>query len=94
MDEKATVRRAVRLLEAELDSELIALDVDRGACYGFNATATRVWALIEQPKRLSEIRDALLGEYEIDEETCLSDLAGLVEILAAKGLVEIEAAAA
>ncbi len=91
MREDVLVRRRPGMIEAEVDGELIGLQVDQGACYGFNATATRVWALIEQPRRLAEIRDALLGEFEVDSETCTREVAALLRELEQKGLVEIEA---
>lgn len=88
------VRRSGRLIEAEVDGELIGLEVEQGTCFGFNATATRIWALIETPKRLSELRDALLAEYDVDQETCERELVQLVRELEATGLVEVEPAAA
>ena len=35
--------RAAQLLEADLGDELMALDVEGGTCFGFNAVATGVW---------------------------------------------------
>jgi len=84
------VRRRGSLIEAELDGELIALEVEQGTCFGFNATATRIWALIDTPKRFSELRDTLLGEYEIDRSTCEQELHELLRTLEADGLVELE----
>jgi hypothetical protein len=84
------VSRRASLLEAEVDGELVALHVDNGTCYGFNGTATRVWAMIEAPKRLSEIRDALLAEFDVDEATCQAQLAELVRELEADGLVSLQ----
>jgi hypothetical protein len=94
VDEEALVRRAGRMIEAELDGELIGLEIDRGTCFGFNATATRIWALIEQPKRVREIRDVLIGEYQVDAATCTDELTALLATLERSGLVAIEAAPA
>lgn len=88
------IRRSSGLLEAEVDGELIGLEVEKGVCYGFNGTATRVWALIEEPKRFSELRDRLLAEYEIDAETCERELNALLDELEADGLVAREPLAA
>lgn len=84
------VSRRSGLIEAELDGELLGLHVDQGVCYGFNVTATRIWALIEEPKRLSELRDALLAEFEVDRETCESQLRELLAGLEADGLIAME----
>ncbi|HEY0112009.1 MAG TPA: PqqD family protein [Allosphingosinicella sp.] len=94
MTEDQIVKRRVQLLEAEVDGELVALDVDQGNCYGFNATATRVWAMLDEPKRVSELRDALLEQYEVDPETCERELIALLQDLESQGLLELERAAA
>lgn len=92
MAEDLTVKRRVGLLEAEVDGELVALNVDQGTCYGFNATATRVWGLIEEPKRISELRQSLVSEYDVDEETCDRQLRELLAELEGDGLITMEAA--
>jgi hypothetical protein len=83
------IRRREGLIQAEVDGELVALHVDNGACYGFNVTATRIWALIEQPRRFSEIRDTLVGEYDVDPATCEQELHLLLKGLEEDGLVEM-----
>lgn len=87
------VKRCAGLSEAELDGELLGLHVERGTCYGFNGTATRIWKMIAHPRRLSEIRDTLVGEYDVDPETCERDLRDLLRDLEQDGLVSIDTAA-
>lgn len=91
--EEMVVARRAGLIEAEVDGELVALHVDNGTCYGFNQTATRIWAMIEEPKRLSEIRDALTGEFDVAPETCEAELLDLLKYLEGDGLVELRPAA-
>ena len=93
MTEEYIVSRRAQLIETEVDGELVALDVDKGTCYGFNGTATRIWGLIEQPKRVSELKAALLSEFDVDPETCGRQLAQLLKELETDGLVELEPAA-
>ena len=82
------VQRCGEMIEAEVDGELVALHVDKGTCYGFNGTATRIWGMIEQPKRLSELKEELLSEFDVDPETCETQLRELLDELAADGLIE------
>jgi hypothetical protein len=87
------VSRGAELIETEVDGELVALHVDNGTCYGFNGTATRIWGLIEQPRRLSELREQLTREFDVDPELCGQQLGELLKELQADGLVEIAPAA-
>ena len=92
MGDDKMVRRTGEMIETEVDGELVALHVDNGTCYGFNGTATRIWALIEQPRRLSELKAELLREFDVDPSTCEAQLKELLDELAADGLVEIRPA--
>jgi hypothetical protein len=85
------VSRSAELIETEVDGELVALHVDNGTCYGFNGTATRIWGLIEQPRRLSDLKEQLTRDVE--PELCAQQLGELLKELQADGLVEIAPAA-
>ena len=89
MTQDFLVSRRAELIETEVDGELVALHIDNGTCYGFNGTATRIWALIEQPRRLSELRDELTREFDVDPELCERQLGELLRELQADGLVEL-----
>jgi len=82
-----TYRRTVDLMEAELGDELVALDPDAGACFGFNSVATSVWRLLAEPRSFEQLRDALLDEYDVEIEQCASELRELLQDLSDKGLV-------
>jgi hypothetical protein len=89
VDQDLLVQRGAGLIEAEVDGELVALHVDNGTCYGFNATATRIWAMIEEPKKLSELRDALTAEYDVEPDECEAQLLDLLKDLEGDGLLEL-----
>ena len=48
-----TYQRAVDLMEAELGDDIVALDVARGTCFGFNSVASSVWRALAEPSRAS-----------------------------------------
>lgn len=89
--EDSTIRRRAEMMEAEVDGELVALDVERGTCFGFNRTATRIWQLLEEPRTLDSLRDALLEDYEVDPDQCESDLIEALEQMRRDGLVDSSA---
>jgi hypothetical protein len=83
--------RAVDLMEAELGDELVALSVEDGICFGFNAVARSVWRNLERPRSLEQLRTALLDEYHVGSEQCTEELQILLDDLVEKGLVRIQA---
>jgi hypothetical protein len=38
------VRRSTSAATAEIDGQLVALDINKGVCYGLNEVGTRIWA--------------------------------------------------
>jgi hypothetical protein len=82
-------RRAVDLMEAELGDEIVALDPNIGQCFGFNSVASSVWRELAQPRTFDQLRDALLGEYDVDRDQCVRELRDLLDDLSSKGLVAI-----
>ncbi len=71
------------------EGEVVILNMADGVYYGMNPVGGRIWSLISQPRRVGEIRDALLEEYDIDPERCLQEVLGLLNELAVQGLVQI-----
>jgi hypothetical protein len=83
-----TISRNGTLLEAEVDGEIVALNVESGTCYGFNSTATRVWSMIEQPRTIGEICATLVAQFDVEPDDCRRDVVDLLRELQADGLVK------
>ena len=83
------VARAETALSAEVGGELVALDVNRGVCYGLNHVGTRIWQLLETPRSVREIVDTLLSEYEVTPEACTEQTLNLLHDLLAAELVVV-----
>ena len=62
------------LLTTTVAGELMAMSVQRGTCYGFNAVATRIWELLAEPRSLDSLCEQLLREYEVEEGDCRRDV--------------------
>lgn len=77
-----------------LGEESAILNLKNTVYYGVNAVGARVWKLLQQPRSVQELRDALVDEYEVDAERCQSDLMALLEKMRSEGLIEVRATAA
>jgi hypothetical protein len=85
----AIVVRNEGLLSAEVDGELMAMSVERGMCYGLNAVGTRIWALIAEPRSVSDLCAQLRQEFDVEEQECRRDVVDLLEELRAEGLATV-----
>ncbi|WP_013323773.1 PqqD family peptide modification chaperone [Gloeothece verrucosa] len=55
---------------SELDHETVILHLKSGVYYGLNAVGTTIWNLIQQPRAITEILDAMLTQYQVEASVC------------------------
>lgn len=77
-----------------LGEESAILSLTNTVYYGLNPVGTRVWNLLQRPRTVGELRDALLDEYDVESERCERDLLDLLERMRVEGLIQVRSAAA
>jgi hypothetical protein len=86
--------RSTSALAAEIDGEVVALDVERGVCFGLNASGSRVWSLLGAPTTGRAICQSMSEMYDVDRAVCEREVLALLEDLAAEGLIQPASASA
>ena len=86
----STVIAAEGQVSSDIGDEVAILDFRAGKYYGLDSVGARVWTLIQEPRTVSEIRDILTSEYEVDSHRCERDLVALLQRLVDEGLVEVK----
>lgn len=84
----STVVATTGQLSCTLSGEVVILSIQEGAYYGLDAVGARIWELIREPRRVSEVRDTLLQEYDVEPGECERDLLALLQKLADQGLIQ------
>ncbi len=87
LDLNTIVHRAVDVPFTQLDNELLAIDAQAGYVYSMNATASRVWELIDHPCTVGDVCSRLRQEFAVDETTCQREVLALLQSLHRAGLV-------
>jgi hypothetical protein len=85
----STVRATREQVSAEVAGETVILGLANGIYFGLDAVGTRVWQLLREPRRVSDIRDTIVAEYDVDAKTCEADLVRLLADLASHKLIEL-----
>jgi hypothetical protein len=88
MDAATRLVAARDQVSVEVDGEAVILGLADGVYYGLDPVGARVWGMLEQPRTVAELRDAVVAEWEVDAPTAERDLLELLAELAARGLVE------
>ncbi|HXA75639.1 MAG TPA: PqqD family protein [Candidatus Acidoferrales bacterium] len=76
-----------------LGEESAILNLKNTVYYGLNPIGARVWNLLQQPRTVGELRDAILDEYDVEAGRCESDLLALLEKMRSEGLIQVTSAA-
>jgi len=82
------VGAAVEQVSSDLAGEVIILNLNSATYYGLDAVGASVWKLVQKPRTVRDICDAIVEEYEVDAERCESDVLPFLEALTEAGLVE------
>ncbi len=83
------VRAAPEQVSSDVAGETVILELGRGVYYGLEDVGARVWDLLREPRRVAEIRDVVVSEYEVDPERAGADLLRLLQEMESRGLVEV-----
>ena len=81
---------ATEQVSCDLAGEAAILNLKSGVYYGLDPVGARIWNLLQEPRTVNDIRDALLKEYGVEPERCERDLLTLLQELAAEGLIEVK----
>lgn len=76
-------------VSCDLHGEAAVLNLKTGVYYGLDEVGASIWRMLAQPRRVDELVDAVLDEYEVGRDECQRDVVALVGELAVRGLVEI-----
>ena len=72
-----------------LGDHVVILDVKAGLYFGLDNVGALVWRLIQHPRSMRDLREAILDAFDVSPEVCERDLVALLQELAAKNLIEI-----
>jgi hypothetical protein len=93
MDAGTRVAATRDQVSVEVEGEAVILSLADGVYYGLDPVGARVWQMLDEPRTVAELRDAVVAEWEVDAPTAERDLLELLGDLAARGLVEVRPAA-
>jgi hypothetical protein len=87
LSEQSVVVASKDQVSCELAGEAAVLNTKTGVYYGLDPVGARVWQLVQQPRRVGEVGQQLVAEYEVDSQRCMTDVFALLEKLRSEGLL-------
>ena len=83
----AVYARSERAIVAEVDGQMVALDVSQGVCFGLNRVATHIWGMLDGSTSVEAVIENLLEVYDVEPATCREQTFDLLAELEANHLV-------
>jgi len=89
MNLDSIILRTEGLQSAPVDDEIVFLIPKTDSYVALDAIGRRVWDLLDQPRPVAEVVDALLQEYEGVRDDVAGDVHGFLQELEREGMVRV-----
>jgi hypothetical protein len=84
----ATLSRNADILHAPVGTEeAVMMSIDAGKYYGVNAVGARLWELLETPKTIAQLCAQICEEFDVDAQTCETEVLKFIGELIDNGIV-------
>ena len=83
------VSAAKRQVSADLDGDVVILELGSGIYYGLSEVGRSIWNRLDKPIGVDALCLSLMEEYDISREQCEQETLGFLNELASYGLVEV-----
>jgi hypothetical protein len=90
ISDRSIVVTAKDQVSCDLAGEAAILNITSGVYYGLDPIGARIWNLMQEPRAVADIQNAITDEYDVEPERCARDLVSLLEKLLAEGLIELK----
>ena len=90
ISDRSVVVAAKNQVSCDLAGEAAILNIKSGVYYGLDPIGAQIWRLMQEPRAVAEIQNAITSEYEVEPSRCAQDVVALLEKLLAEGLIELK----
>ncbi len=88
-DDESVFARSLDLVASEIEGEVVILGIETSHFYNLNRVGSRIWDLLDTPKRIPEICEALMTQFNVSATDCQSEVRVFIERMLAQGLVRL-----
>lgn len=91
---RSVVVAAADVVAADLGREKALLSMTDGVYYALNPVGAMIWDLVQEPRSVEELRDAVVARYEVEPDRSEHDVLAVLAKLSEWGLLEVRDAEA
>lgn len=83
------IARVDTVVSAEVGAALVMLNLPSSAYYDTDAIGAEIWRRLERPVAIRQICDSLVTQYDVDPQTCETDVLAFLTAARREGLIRI-----
>ena len=84
------IKVAKEQVACDLAGEAVILSLKSGQYFGLNEVGTQIWNLIQEPKTVGAVLEAVLQEYDVTPDELEGDVFALLEKMVINELIEVK----
>jgi len=81
--------RADDIVAADVAGEVVLLSTKSWSYFEFDRVGTSIWTLLDVPRSLPSLVEALTSDFDVDEALCRSETKAFLAKMIAEGLVTL-----
>jgi len=90
IDEESLLQRNdAAYLSAEIDREMMLMDLESSAYIGMDKTTTQIWKLLDHPITMLDLIAKLTDIYDVTSEQCEADIRPVLEDMVNRNFIQI-----
>ena len=86
----SVLTRAEGFSTAQVQNDLMMLNVEQGAYYSLDPIGAEIWKLLEQPASVQAVVDNLQRRYAVSPEQCQADVLAFLEEMQKNGMILVK----
>ena len=83
------VQREENLFTKYNNEQLTIYDLNTSLCYGLDSIGEKILSMLDKPKTIPELVNAIHNEYDVEQDKCKTDIQALLDELASHKLITI-----
>lgn len=83
------ITKSANQVSTNLGNETVILGLGSDEYYSLKDVGARIWEMIDAPKPVKEIWEAILKRYAVEPDQCERDLLAILQDMADEGLIEV-----
>jgi Coenzyme PQQ synthesis protein D (PqqD) len=85
--EATLIRRTASVLTAEIDKQIVMMDIESGRYLGLDDIGSVIWQRLETPRTFGDLVDGLVADYNADRSVIADDVRKLLLDMATHDVV-------